>query len=107
VTPAKRKLFDKLFQCHERQLLQDVGTKATVSRSKFAIELAQKIFAAKDEAYGAANMTANKPLHFQIRLFNAETDATTSSQADTECVTLHLEREIYGITLNEQKRFKK
>jgi len=29
VTPAERKLFDKLFQHHERQLLQEVGTKAT------------------------------------------------------------------------------
>jgi hypothetical protein len=106
VTPAKRKLFDKLFQCYERQLLQDVGTKATGPRSKFAIELAQKIFAAKDETYGAANMTADKRLQFQIRLSNAETVATTWNLADKERVTNQLEREIYGITSNEQKRFK-
>jgi len=36
VTPAKCKIFDKVFQHHERQLLQDVGTRATGSRSKFA-----------------------------------------------------------------------
>jgi len=35
VTPAKRKLFDKLFECHEQQLFHDVGTKATSPRSKF------------------------------------------------------------------------
>jgi hypothetical protein len=42
VTPAKRKLFDKLFQRHKRQLLQEVGTKTTSSRSNFAKELALK-----------------------------------------------------------------
>ena len=50
VTPAKRKLFDKLFQGHERQLLQDVGTKATGPRSNFAKQLALKKTAAEDEA---------------------------------------------------------
>jgi len=35
VTPAKRKLFDKLFQRYERQLLQEVGIKATGPRSNF------------------------------------------------------------------------
>jgi hypothetical protein len=29
VTPGKRKLFDKSFECHEWQLLQEVGAKAT------------------------------------------------------------------------------
>ena len=63
--------------------------------------------AAEDEAYGAANMTADKRLQFQIRLSDAETGATTWSLADMERVTIQLEREIYGITSNEQKRFKK
>jgi len=58
-TPAKRKLFDKFFQHHERQLLQEVGTKATGPRSIFAKELALRKAAAEDEAYGAANMTAD------------------------------------------------
>jgi hypothetical protein len=73
VTPAKRKLFDKLFEGHERQLLQEVGTKATGLKSKFAKDLALMKDAAEDEAYGAANMTADKRLQFQIRLSNAET----------------------------------
>ena len=107
VKPAKRKLFDKLFQHHERQLLQEVGTKGTGPRSKFAKQLALMKTAAEDEVYGAANMTADKRLQFQIRLSDAETDATTWSLADTERVTNQLEREIYGITSNEQKRFKK
>jgi hypothetical protein len=62
--------------------------------------------AAEDEAYAAANMTADKQLQFQIRLSDAETEATTWSLADTERVTNQLEREIYGITLNDQKQFK-
>jgi len=61
---AKRKLFDKLFQRHERQLLQEVGTKATGPRSNFAKELALKKTAAEDEAYGAANMTATSDCNF-------------------------------------------
>jgi len=103
VTPAKHKLFDKLFQHHERQLLQEVGTKGTGPRGKFAKQLALMKTAAEDEVYGAANMTTDKRLQFQIRLSNAETDATTWSLADTECVTNQLEREIYGITSNEHK----
>jgi hypothetical protein len=106
-TPAKQKLFDKLFQRHERQLLQEVGTKATSPRSNFARELALKKTTAVDKAYGAANMTADKRLQFRLRLSNAETEATTWSLADTERVPIQLEREIYGITWNEQKQFKK
>jgi len=86
--------------------LQKVGTKATGPRSKFAKELALKKIAAEDKAYGAANMTADKRLQFQIHLSDAATEATTWSLADTERVTNQLEREIYVITSNEQKRFK-
>jgi hypothetical protein len=77
VTPAKRKLLDKLFQHHERQLLQEVGIKGTGPRSIFAKQLALMKTAAEDEVYGAANMTADKPLQFQICLSDAEKDATT------------------------------
>jgi len=107
VTPAKRNLFDKLFERHERQLLQEVGTKATSPRSKFAKDLALKKTAAEDKAYGAANMTTDKRLELRLHLSDAETEATTWSLAHTDGVTNQLEREIYGITLNEQKRFKK
>jgi hypothetical protein len=107
VTPAKRKLLNKLFQHHERQLLQEVGTKGTGRRSKFPKQLALMKTEAEDEIYGAANMTADKRLQFQIRLSDAETDATTWSLAGTERVTNQLEREIYSITSNEQNRFKK
>ena len=94
VTPAKCKLFDKLFKRRERQLLQEVGTKVTSPRSKFAKDLALMKAAAEDEAYGAANMTADKRLHFQIRLSDAETEATTWNLAATERVTIQLERKI-------------
>jgi len=106
VTPAQRKLLDKLFERHERQQFQEVRNKATGPRSKFAKDLALIKAAAEDEAYGAANMTANKRLQFQIHLSAAETEATTWSLADMERVTNQLEREIYFITSNEQKRFK-
>jgi len=106
VTPAKRKLFDRLFQCHERQLLQEVGTKATSPRSKFAKDLVLMETAAEAEAYGAANMTANKQLQFQVFQSDADGDTTTWSLADTERVTNQLEREIYGITSTDQMRFK-
>jgi len=87
VTPAERKLFDKLFERHERQLLQEVRTKATGLRCKFAKDLALLKAAAEDEAYGAANMTADKRLQFQICQSDAETEATTWSLADMERVT--------------------
>ena len=106
VTPAKCQLFDKLFQRHDRQLLQEVGTRATGPRSKFAKELAIMKAATEAETYGVANMTADKRLQFQIPLSDAETEATTWSLADSEWVTSQLEREIYGITSNQQKRFK-
>jgi len=107
VTPAKRKLFDKLFQHHEQQLLQEVGTKVTSPRSKFTKELALMKTAAEDEPYGATNMTTDKPLQFQVRLSDAETEGTTWSLADTKRVTNQREREMCAIISNEQKRFKK
>jgi hypothetical protein len=106
VTLAKRKLFDKFFERHEQQLLQKIRTKATGPRSKFAKDLAIMKAAAEDKAYGAANMTPDKRLQYQICLSDAETEATTWSLAHTERVTNQLEREIYGITSKVQKRFK-
>jgi hypothetical protein len=87
--------------------LQEVGAKAISSSSIFAKQLALMKTAAEDEAYGAPNMTADKRLQFQNRLSDAETEATTWSLANLEHGTIQLEREIHGITLNEQKRFKK
>ena len=59
VTGAKRLLFDKLFQHHERQLLQEVGVKATGPRRIFAKQLALMTTGAEDEAYGVPNMPAD------------------------------------------------
>jgi len=106
VTPAKRKLFDKVFERHEQQLLQEVGTKVTGRRSQFAKDLALMKAAATDKANRAANMTTDKWLQFQISLSDAETEATTWSLAATERVTNQLERENYGITSSEKKQFK-
>ena len=87
--------------------MQEVGSRATGPQSNFAKELAIMKTATKNEAYGAANITANKRLQFQISLSDAETEATTWSLADTERITNQLESEIYGINSNEQKRCKK
>jgi hypothetical protein len=106
VTPAKRKHVDELFQYHERQLLQEVGTKSTGPKSIFAKELAILKAVAKDEAYGAATKPTDKRVHYQIRLSDAERAGTTWRLADTENMTKQLEREMYGITWNEQMRFK-
>jgi hypothetical protein len=77
VTPAKSKLFDKVFQHHERPLLREVGTKATGPRSIFAKKLAQMKTAVEEAAYGTVNMTADKHVQFRVCLSNAEIEATT------------------------------
>jgi hypothetical protein len=107
VTPAKRKLFDKLFQHHKRQLLQEVGTKATGPRSTFAKKLAQMKTAAEEEVYGVANMTANNHVEFQVRQSDMETEATTWNTTDTDRLATQWGREIYVITSSGKMRFKK
>ena len=52
-------------------------------------------------------MTADKHVGFQVHLSDAETEATTWSIADMDCIANQLEREIYRITWNEQTRSKK
>jgi len=106
MTPVKRMLFDKLFQPHQRKMLLEVGTKATGPRGIFAKNLAQIKTAAKEEVYGAVNMTAGNHVEFQVHLSNAETEATTWSLVDIDRIVSQLEREINGITSNEQIRFK-
>ena len=71
---------------------------ATGPRSIFANELAIRKPATEYEAYGAANMTADKRLQFHICLSIAQTEATSCSLADSDCVTNQLEREIFSIT---------
>ena len=107
MTPLKRKLFDKLFQHHERQLFEEVGTKAAGPRSTFAKKLAQMKTAAEEEVYGAVNMTTDKCVQFQVCLSDAQTEATTWSMADTDHIVSQVEREINGITSNKQMLFKK
>jgi len=50
VKPVKRKLFNELFQHHEWQLWQEVGTKATGPTSIFTNQVAPMKAATKDEA---------------------------------------------------------
>jgi hypothetical protein len=90
VTPTKCKLFDKSFQYHKRQLLQEVGTKATSPRSTLAKKRAQMETASEEYVYGMATMTTDKFVEFQVHLSNAETEATTLRIADTYCVANRL-----------------
>jgi hypothetical protein len=69
-------------------------------------ELAQMKTAAEVEVPGAPNMTTNLCVEFQVRLYNAATKATTCSISDTDRIGNHQERDIYGMTLNEQMHFK-
>jgi hypothetical protein len=94
VTPAKRKLFDKLFQHHKRQLLQEVGTKATGPRSTFAKKLAQMKTAAEEEVYGVANMPADNHVEFQVSQSDMETEATTWNTTDTDRVATQWGRDL-------------
>jgi len=107
LTPAKRKLFDKLFQHHERQLFQVVRTRATGPRSIFAKKLAQMKTASEEEAYWAVNMITDKHVQFQVCLSNAEIEATTWSIANTDRVMNQLKREIYSITSKDRMWFTK
>ena len=107
VTPAKRKSFKELFWHHERQLLQAVVTKVTGPRSIFDKELPLSKAVAEHKPYGAVNMSTIKRLPFHNHLSDAEIEATTWSLADSEGVINQLEREIYGITSNEQMRLKR
>jgi len=50
-------------------------------------------------------LTTDTHVEFQVRLSDAETEATTWSLADIDRIVSQLEREIYGITSNEQIRF--
>jgi hypothetical protein len=58
--PVKHRLLDKFLECHEGQQLQEVGTKATDPRSKFAKDLALMRAATEPEGYGMANMIIDK-----------------------------------------------
>jgi len=52
-------------------------------------------------------MTAAKHVQYQVHLSIAVTEATTCSISDADLIASQLEREIYGITSNEQMRSKK
>jgi hypothetical protein len=106
-TPSKRKLFGKSIQHHERQLLQEVGTKATGPRRIFAKTLTHMKNAAEEEAYRAVNMIADKSVRLQVCLFDAKIEATTWSIADTDHIANHLETEIDSITSKAPSQFTK
>jgi hypothetical protein len=63
--------------------------------------------AAEEEIYEAVNMTADKRVQFQVCPSDAEIKVTTWSIADADHVVNQLEREVYGITSNDQMRFTK
>jgi len=64
--------------------VQEVRTKAPGRRSKLTKDHTQMTSAASGKAYGAGNMFADNRLQVEIRLSDAEKEATTWNLADTE-----------------------
>lgn len=104
VTPIKRKHFDELFQPHECQLFQEVGTMATTPRSTSPDKLTQMETAGQEDVCCAANMTTNNCVDFQVHLSGAGTEDATQCTADMHRSVNQLERVIYGNTVDEQMR---
>jgi hypothetical protein len=100
-------LFDEVFQHHEQQLFQEVGNKATGLRSTFPKQIAQINTAGIEAVYRVVNMNADEHVEFQVCLSDTETEAATRTMTETDRVAKLVEKEIYGITFNEQMRFKK
>jgi len=90
LTFVKCKLFDKLFQYHLQQLLQEVGTMATGPRSSFAKKLIQTRTTTEEDISGVGNMTADKHVEFQVCLSNAETEATIWSEVHMDHIVSQL-----------------
>ena len=107
VIHAKPKVFNKLFQDQERQLLREVGTTATGPRSTVAKIHAHMTSPADEESNKAVNMNADKRVQCLVRPSDVETEATTWRIADADRVVNQLEREIYGITSKGQIPVKK
>jgi hypothetical protein len=63
--------------------------------------------AEEDKGYGAANRTSRKRLLFQFDPSDADTEPSTFCLVDTEQIIRQPERQIFGITSNEQRRCKK
>jgi hypothetical protein len=62
--------------------------------------------AVEDVAYWAVHITANMRVEFQVCLSDAEIDPTIFRMADLNCIVNPLEREMYGITSNDQMGFR-
>jgi len=73
----------------------------------FAQKLAPINTATEGEVWYVANMTDNKCVECQVRLSDAETEATTWLTAETDGIVIQLERETYGIPSNQQIWFEK
>lgn len=71
VTPGKHKSLVELYQHHESQQLQDVGTNTTGPKSTFAKQQAQINTAAEDDIKRVAQMTADKCIRFHVSLSNS------------------------------------
>jgi hypothetical protein len=82
------------------------GLRQLVPGAHLRKKLTQIKTAAEKEVYGVVIMTTDKREQFQVCPSDPETEATTWSITDTDRIVCQLEREIYGITSNEQMLFK-
>jgi len=80
---------------------------ATGPTSTFTQKVAQMKSSAEEVVYWVVNMTTEKGVEIQIRLSDAETEATTWYIADTDRIVSQLDRQSDGIPLNEQMKLEK
>jgi len=82
-------------------------TETTGPRGTFAKNLAQMKSAKEKEVNRVVHMAANKHVESQVHLSDPETEVGVWSIADKDKFVSQLEREIHGITSNEQIQFNK
>jgi len=84
VTPAKCSLFDKLFQYHQQNVLEEVRSKVTGPRSRFPPMLAQTVTDAEKVVYWVVNTSANNNGDHQVLLSKGATEAATCRMPDSD-----------------------
>jgi len=107
VISVQYKLFNKLFQLHQLQLLQKVGTKPISSRSRISKTTCSNENCRKTFNLQGSNLNIIKHVQFQVYSSNAETGGTAWCTTDMDCTANPLERVICRLTGNDLMMFKK
>jgi hypothetical protein len=100
VTQSKHNSCQKLCEHYEQLLWQYAGSNSTNPRSIFSSNHARLRTLAEDDIQKVVNMPTNDYKEFQILNTDADTDATTTSLTENECVDGYFQYTIHGIALN-------